>query len=88
MFAPNSIKTLKSIKNYNQINQNTENLTKLPLKDDPSNKSMSKKGEEGESPNNYTLQDSKDIYEKTINTRVLLKGIYKGNIVYLCVIRN
>jgi len=65
MFAPNSIKTLISIKNYNQIDSNKDSSIKTPLSPDDKNKPK----EDGYSPKN-----SRDMSEKVINTRVLLKG--------------
>jgi phage pi2 protein 07 len=74
MFAPNSIKTLISIKNYNQLDQNKEVSQKPPVVLDEFQKPNIKEGEE-DALEDFNQKSSKDISERVINTRVLLKEI-------------
>jgi hypothetical protein len=71
MFAPNSIRSLLSKKNLNQL----ENPEQSP------NNSSTRKTPENSNQENPELNDilsksCRDVTDKVINTRILLKGKY------------
>jgi len=65
MFAANSIRTLMSIKNYNQLDQSKEGGIRAPTAGDKNNNQEI----------DHSSMQHRDMTDKVISTRVLLKGL-------------
>ena len=74
MFAPNSIKTLINIKNYNQLDQGKDISLKRSLS--ITNEKTIDDDNEETLERDFSPKNSRDMFEKVVSTKVLIKGSF------------